>query len=67
MRYEEASTWCIRHASEVTSGTTPLGGHTLTLSAFGRTVTAAVQEPTWEGWREALVLLVDHLRQELPS
>ena len=67
MTYEEASTWCLRNAVGLQSGHDPMGGPTLTISAFGHTVTAAVHDPSWEGWRTTLVLLVEHLKRRVAA
>ncbi len=65
MSFDEASRWCLEHDARLSTDRGPDGAR-LTLSAYGLSMSEALQDESWRTWHETLVRLVALLQRRMP-
>lgn len=66
MTFEDASRWCLEHEAQLKTERATFGAATLTLSAYGLSISEPLADDSWKTWNETLVRLVGKLQQKMP-
>ena len=68
MTFEDASRWCLEHDAQLSTEkrASSFGYATLTLSAYGLSISDSLPDDSWRTWADTLVRLVARLQSKMP-
>lgn len=66
MTFEDASRFCLEHDAQIKTERSSMGHATLTLSAYGLSLSEPLGDDSWKTWSETLVALVTRLQRRMP-
>ena len=68
MTFEDASRWCLEHDAQLSTEkkASSFGYATLTLTAYGLSISDSLADDSWKTWGETVVRLVERLQSKMP-